>query len=311
VELGGEGKMKSGKKGTRTSPFGVGKREGHDSSPFYGRRLFEGLTFQDTPLGNQPLRRPSQQEAWLNKVFCRSSENMEDIPDGSIALAFTSPPYNNGKEYDQDLSLEEYLQLIERVGREVYRVLVPGGRYVINIANQGRKPYLPLTAYFWNLHMRIGFVPMGEIIWVKGKGASGNCAWGSWLSAKSPRIRDVHEYLLVLGKKETSRPDQGRSTITRDEFLEATLSTWYIPPERAKKVGHPAPFPVELAERVIQLYTYEGDVVLDPFAGSGTTLVAAKKLRRGYVGYEIVPDYCRLIQKRLEGCHAESENGNQ
>lgn len=175
-----------------------------------------------------------------------SSEQMP-IPDKSVALAFTSPPYNVGKDYDDDMSLCDYLALIKRVAQEVHRVLVPGGRYVINIANLGRKPYIPMHAHFYHLHMEVGFVPMGEIIWQKARGANGNCAWGSWRSAKSPRLRDVHEYLLVLAKERVSRSDRGVSDMTGQEFMEASLSIWDIPPESARKIGHPAPFPVALA----------------------------------------------------------------
>jgi site-specific DNA-methyltransferase (adenine-specific) len=178
-------------------------------------------------------------------------------------------------------------------------VLRPGGRYVVNIANLGRKPYIPLHAYFYGVHMAAGFLPMGEIIWRKGKGANGSCAWGSWRSARAPRLRDVHEYLLVFAKEDFSRPERGESDIERDEFMEATLSVWDILPESAKRVGHPAPFPVELAARVIQLYSYVGDVVLDPFLGSGTTAVGAIKSGRRFVGFEIDADYFALAQSRV------------
>jgi len=221
------------------------------------------------------------------------------IPDNSVALAFTSPPYNVGKDYDENMSLDGYLGLIQNVGREVYRVLRPGGRYVVNIANLGRKPYIPLHAYFYKAHMEVGFLPMGEIIWQKGKGASGNCAWGSWKSAKSPRLRDLHEYLLVFAKGLFSRPEKGESDISSEEFMESTLSIWQVQPESAKEIGHPAPFPIELASRVIKLYSYVNDVVLDPFVGSGTTCVAAKMLKRYYVGFDISADYCSLAEKRL------------
>jgi site-specific DNA-methyltransferase (adenine-specific) len=186
------------------------------------------------------------------------------------------------------------------VAYEVYRTLLPGGRYVVNIANLGRKPYIPLHAYFYHLHMGMGFLPMGEIIWRKGKGASGSCAWGSWRSAKAPRLRDVHEYLLVFAKESFGRPDRGESTIDREGFMAATLSVWDIPPESARRIGHPAPFPVALAERVIQLYSYVGDVVLDPFCGSGTTCLAAHQLGRRWVGYEVSEDYCALARQRVE-----------
>jgi site-specific DNA-methyltransferase (adenine-specific) len=203
-----------------------------------------------------------------------------------------------GKDYD-DMSLEAYLELIQNVGREVNRVLRPGGRYVINVANLGRKPYIPIHAFFWDIHTSLGFLPMGEIVWQKGKGANSSTAWGSWLSSKAPRLRDIHEYLLVLAKQDFSRPDSGESDITRDEFMASTLSVWEIPPESAKRVGHPAPFPVELAARVIRLYSYVGDVVLDPFVGSGSTCVAAALNGRRFVGYDIAQQYVDLSWKRL------------
>lgn len=284
-------------KKTKTSSFGVSKREGHDSSEFYNRNIYAGEQSTETESRSEiPARRLGE---WVDRLYCQSSESMP-IPDNSVALSFTSPPYNVGKDYDEDISLEEYLALIQRVGKEVYRVLRPGGRYVVNIANLGRKPYIPLHAHFYNIHQELGFLPMGEIIWQKGKGANNSCAWGSWKSARSPRLRDLHEYLLVFAKEDFSRPDKGESDISGEEFMAATLSVWEIQAVSAKKIGHPAPFPVELAERVIQLYSYVDDVVLDPFCGSGTTCVAAKGLKRHYVGFDISGEYCELAQKRLE-----------
>ncbi|MBN2147640.1 MAG: site-specific DNA-methyltransferase [Anaerolineales bacterium] len=281
-------------KRTHTSSFGVSRREGHDASAFYARSLYQDLSPPAEPEAG-PLAPPEQ---WSDRIYCQSSEQIP-LPDSSVALAFTSPPYNVGKDYDKDISLEAYLDLIGRVGREVFRVLQPGGRYVINIANLGRKPYIPLHAWFYHLHQQVGFLPMGEIIWQKARGASGSCAWGSWRSAKSPRLRDLHEYLLVFARQSFSRPDKGPSDITADEFMEATLSVWNIPAESAKRVGHPAPFPLALAERVIRLYSYLGDVILDPFAGSGTTCLAALRLGRHYVGLDTDPAYCALAQKRI------------
>lgn len=288
------------KKGTKTSSFGTGKREGHDSSEFYQRNLYGEQFAEEMPL--KELRKISVPEPgeWTDKIYHHSSEDMSAIPDNSVAVAFTSPPYNVGKDYDDDLGLDAYLDLIENVAREVYRVLRPGGRYVINIANLGRKPYLPLHAFFYQRHMTIGFLPMGEIIWQKGRGASGSCAWGSWMSAKAPRLRDLHEYLLVFAKQSFSRPDRGESDISRDDFMSSTLSIWEVPPESAKKVGHPAPFPVGLASRVIQLYSYVGEVVLDPFVGSGSTCVAAAKNQRHYVGYDINAEYVTLSESRIK-----------
>lgn len=288
---------------TKTSPFGTSKREGHDSSLYYKRNMSKNFLEiirlrQDDAPDTRHTREPETLD-WKDKVFLQSSEEMVEIPDGSIALAFTSPPYNVGKDYDEDLSVDEYIDLIYRVGAEVHRTLVEGGRYVINIANLGRKPYIPLHAIFYQVHIALGFIPSGEIIWRKGSGANGSCAWGSWQSAKNPCIRDLHEYLLVFNKGRIGRPDRGESDISKDEFLKATLSVWDIPPEYAKRVGHPAPFPVELCQRVIQLYSYRGDTVLDPFAGSGSCLVAAKQLNRHFVGYETVEGYYKIALKRL------------
>ncbi len=293
---------------TKTYTFGSSKREGHDSAAFYQRKLYhagfsavweEFLLAWEGEKSKLSSIQPRPLEDWADRVYCHTSEEMVHVPDSSVALAFTSPPYNTGKEYDDDLSLTAYLLLIARVAAEVYRVLVPGGRYVVNIANLGRKPYIPLHALFYFIHVQAGFLPAGEIIWQKSKGANSSCAWGSWRSAKAPCIRDIHEYLLVLAKERFDRPDAGASDIGRDEFMKATLSVWDIPPESAKRVGHPAPFPVELAGRVIKLYTYTGDVVLDPFCGSGSTLVAAAQNSRHWVGYDIVPEYCALAERRL------------
>lgn len=287
---------------TATTSFGTAKREGHDSSAFYSRNLYKKFTNGHLDEADDQTEVPAL-EVWADRIYRKSSEAMEeDIPANSVGLAFTSPPYNVGKDYDDDMSFDDYKALITNVARQVYRALKPGGRYVINIANLGRKPYIPLHSYFYQIHAdEVGFLPMGEIIWQKGKGASGNCAWGSWKSAKSPRLRDLHEYLLVFAKQSYSRPDKGESTFeSSEEFMSATLSIWDIPPESAKRVGHPAPFPVELAKRVIKLYSYADDVILDPFMGSGSTCVAAKELGRHYIGYEILEEYCNLAQSRLD-----------
>lgn len=283
-------------KRTRTSSFGVSRREGHDSSAFYARNLYD--VSPASPPSSIPVVQENPGREWADRIYCGSAETMP-LPPDSIALAFTSPPYNVGKDYEGNLSLADYLGLVQRVAREVYRVLLPGGRYVVNVANLGRKPYIPLHTYFYRAHLDEGFLPMGEIIWQKSKGANGSCAWGSWKSARSPNLRDVHEYLLVFAKGAFTRPDKGESDISAEEFMEATLSVWQIPPESARKVGHPAPFPVELATRVIKLYSYVNDVVLDPFAGSGTTCLAAKLLQRHYVGLDVSREYCDLAEKRL------------
>ena len=144
------------------------------------------------------------------------------------------------------------------------------------------------------LREELGFLMRGEVIWRKGKASSNSTAWGSWLSASNPIFRDIHEYCLCFSKGRVQRVSQGKNTIQRDDFLESTPSVWDIQPDSARSVGHPAPFPVELPRRFIELYTYEDDVVLDPFIGSGSTALAAVGSGPRYVGYETNEEYVAL-----------------
>ncbi len=225
---------------------------------------------------------------------------MDGLPDNCVHLMVTSPPYNVTKTYDDDLSLHEYLELLRRVFAETYRVLANGGRACVNVANLGRKPYIPLSDHISHIMLEIGYLMRGEIIWAKGAGAGVSMAWGSWQSAANPVLRDTHEYILVFCKGSFSRPKKDKqSTISRDQFMDWTKSVWTMNPESARRVGHPAPFPLELPARLIQLYTFAGDVVLDPFLGSGTTALAAAQSGRRYVGYDTSEEYLTLAQKRL------------
>lgn len=278
---------------TETASFGAGKRESHDASGFYRRRLHRAVS--SAGIG-EPVSPPPEV---IDRVFCQSSESMSQIPDNCVALMVTSPPYNVGKEYDHDLTLDEYLDLLDRVLAETYRVLEPGGRVAINVANLGRKPYVALNHHVAGLLQDRGFLLRGEIVWQKAQGAGGSCAWGSWRSAKNPTLRDLHEYVVVAGKGSFGRSRIGEDTIGRDEFLQATVSIWNIPPESARRVGHPAPFPVELPRRLIELYTFRGDLVLDPFIGSGSTAVAAVVSDRRYVGFDREPEYVALAERRI------------
>jgi site-specific DNA-methyltransferase (adenine-specific) len=278
---------------TSTASFGAGKREGHDATDFYTRRM-TGVR-ENIDIGS-PVAPPSDV---LDQLFLQSSEDMHQIPDDCVALMVTSPPYNVGKDYDDDLDIDEYLGLLERVFAETHRVIEPGGRVAVNVANLGRKPYLALNHHVSNLLTEIGFDLRGEIIWQKAKGAGGSCAWGSWRSAKNPTLRDVHEYIIVASKGSFRRQRKGEDTIGKDEFLEATVSIWDILPESARRVGHPAPFPVELPRRLIELYTFRGDLVLDPFIGSGSTAVAAVESGRHFVGYDLDPSYLEIAERRI------------
>ena len=292
-------------KKTKTSSFGSPGRAGHDASAFYSARLYEDQPQADGAAFTENQIRPEH----LDTIFNSSSELMSELPDNSVHLMVTSPPYNVGKDYDTDLTLEEHLALLKRVWTETYRVLVPGGRACINVANLGRKPYIPLHVFMVRDMLDLHFLMRGEIIWDKGASASASTAWGSWQSAANPTLRDIHEYILVFSKGSFQRgrsqpdgelePTSRKNTITKEQFLEYTKSVWDFSAESARKIGHPAPFPLELPSRLIQLYTFEGDVVLDPFMGSGQTALAALKSDRHFVGYEINADYHKLAQKRI------------
>ncbi len=260
------------------------------------------LVFAETPL---PLEN-------INRIYCSSSERMAELPDRCVQLMVTSPPYNVGKDYDSDLTLEEYLAFLKRVWGEVLRTLAPGGRACINIANLGRKPYIPLHAFIIRDMLALGFYMRGEIIWDKAASAAASTAWGSWRSAANPTLRDVHEYILVFSKDSFRRqpPSPQANTISREQFLEYTKSLWTFPAESARKVGHPAPFPIELPSRLIQLYSFANDVVLDPFMGSGQTALAALKAGRLYVGYELDSEYVELASRRLQAYALAEDAGS-
>lgn len=291
--------------GTKTSSFGTPGRINHDSSEFYNSKLYTGQNNIKQPLVYKENRVPADK---LNRIYCKSSESMSEIPDNSVHLMITSPPYNVKKEYDEDMSLDEYRELLYKVFLETYKKLVTGGRACINIANLGRKPYIPLHSYIIEDMLKIGYLMRGEIIWDKAASASPSTAWGSWMSASNPVLRDTHEYILVFSKESFSRRRNGKqNTITKDQFLEWTKSVWTFPAVSAKSIGHPAPFPEELPHRLIQLYSFKGDVILDPFCGSGTTCLAALKNDRYYIGYDIKPEYVKLANARINNSSIQIE----
>ena len=301
--------------GTATSNFGVGRRESHDASAFYER--FEAPSLS----GDDDL--PAAYE--LDEPFVEGdARNMHTVLDNSVALVVTSPPYFAGKQYEEELEREgvpssylEYLDMLREVFAECARKLEPGGRIAVNVANLGRKPYRSLSADVIHiLQDDLNLLLRGEVIWRKGEGAAGNCAWGSFRNAANPVVRDITERVVIASKgrfdRAKARPERERlglpseSTIDADEFMAATLDVWDIPPESARRVSHPAPFPVELPERLIRLFTYAGDLVLDPFMGSGSTLVAAARLGRRYAGYDLDPTYVDIARLRVrdEGASA-------
>lgn len=287
-------------KGTKTSSFGTKGRVAHDSSKFYNSKLYKEITNKDSDIIVNEF--PNE---LLNTIIASSCENMKDIPNNSLHLMITSPPYNVSKEYDNDLSLNEYLNLLKNCFTETYRVLVDGGRACINIANIGRKPYIPLSDYVSKIMIEIGFNMRGEIIWNKSAGAGISTAWGSFQSASNPILRDVHEYILIFSKgnykreRDKNEKEFRHDNITKKEFIEWTKSVWTMNTESAKRIGHPAPFPEELPNRLIKLFSFTNDIVLDPFMGSGTTAIAAIKNSRNFVGYEINEEYINLANNRI------------
>jgi DNA modification methylase len=284
-------------KGTETSAFGTKGRVNHDSSKFYNSKLYSELGVNNL---TDKIQNDFPEEL-LNKFIIGSAESLIELPNNSVHLMITSPPYNVSKEYDEDLSLKQYLQLLENSFTETYRVLVNGGRACINVANLGRKPYIPLSDYISKMMLEIGFNMRGEIIWNKAASASPSTAWGSWQSAANPILRDIHEYILVFSKGDYKREKEDKeNTIKKEQFMEWTKSIWTMNAESARRIGHPAPFPEELPYRLIQLFSFKGDIVLDPFMGSGTTAVSAIKSERNFVGYDISKDYCELAEKRIK-----------
>ena len=287
-------------KGTKTSSFGTKGRVAHDSSKFYNSKLYKEIKNNNSDIIVNEF--PNK---LLNTIIASSCENMRDIPNNSLHLMITSPPYNVSKEYDNDLSLEEYLSLLKNCFTETYRVLVDGGRACINIANIGRKPYIPLSDYVSKIMIEIGFNMRGEIIWNKSAGAGISTAWGSFQSASNPILRDVHEYILIFSKgnykreRDKNEKELRKDNITKEEFIEWTKSVWTMNTESAKRIGHPAPFPEELPNRLIKLFSFTNDIVIDPFMGSGTTAIAAIKNNRNFVGYEINEEYINLANNRI------------
>ncbi len=311
-------RSRSPRRSTATTNFGSSRREGHDASAFYERFITPEVS------NDASINRPDE----VDVIYTHDARQMDKVASNSVALVVTSPPYFAGKQYEQSLGVNgvpatyfEYLQLLRDVFAECKRVLEPGGRIAVNVANLGRRPYRSLSGDVTQILQDLGLLLRGEVIWWKGRAAGGSCAWGTFQRPSNPVLRDVTERVVIASKGRFDRaltPTQrlarelpSTATISRDEFMEATTDLWEIGPESATKVGHPAPFPVELPKRLIELYTYEGDVVLDPFMGSGSAAVAALRTRRHYIGFDTDTDYVNSAEQRItsERQRLDSESG--
>lgn len=233
-------------------------------------------------------------ERALAKYYLGDARNMNLIEDESIQLIVTSPPYANARSYSSWEGYDEYLADMLLAWKECHRVLCNGGRIAINVVHGYGRPgspdgYFPLGHRVTDQLENIGFELRGVIIWNKTHSILGT-AWGSWLSASNPSLRDQHEFIIV-GHKGDAKRAKGEDTIDSDTFIKATSSIWYFPPKTRK--WHPAPFPAELPKRLIELYSFIGDSVLDPFAGSFTTVHVAEGLKRKGIGIDIHEEYVR------------------
>lgn len=232
--------------------------------------------------------------------------SVDYIPRDSIDLIVTSPPYNVDMQYDgfkDDIPYEKYLEFTEKWLRKAYELLKPDGRMCLNIPldkSKGRSEegFQSVYADVVSIAKKVGLKYFSTIIWNEGN-ISRRTAWGSFASASAPYVIAPVEVIVVLYKHVWKKRRKGISDITRDEFISWTNGLWTFSGENPKRVGHPAPFPFELPKRCIKLFSFIGDVVLDPFAGSFTTVIAAYLLNRVGIGIDISKEYCLRAKERL------------
>lgn len=243
-------------------------------------------------------------QSFVNKVICGDTiEVMKKMPENSVHLIITSPPYNVGIPYENHndlLPYKEYLEFLENTWLECYRILVQGGRICVNVPSvTADGEYQPLFCDVVNQMKKIGYIMRGDILWYK-QSISKRTAWGSWKSPSNPYVVQPYEFILVFSKKSRKlEGDKNKIDITKEEFIEFSNSFWAIKPQTQPK-GHPAPFPEELVYRLIKFYSYQENVVLDPFAGSGTVGVVALKTNRKFICIDKSLKYCELAQNHIE-----------
>ncbi len=233
-----------------------------------------------------------------------STAVLSQFPDNSVDLIFTSPPYNFGMDYDihnDETDWEAYFDKLFAVFKECIRVLKYGGRIVVNVQPLF-SDYVPIHHIISNFFMNEKMIWKGEIIWDKHNYNCNYTAWGSWKSPSSPYLKYTWEFLEVFCKGDLKKQgDSKDADITADEFKKLVVAKWDVGAERKmKEHGHPAMFPEKLAANVMKLFSFQGDIILDPFNGVGTTTVVAKKLNRKYVSIDISDEYCQTAKERIQ-----------
>ncbi len=240
-----------------------------------------------------------------NQIVCGDSADvLGQLPDNCIDLVFTSPPYNFGLQYggtsNDAVDWEAYFQKLFKILDECIRVLKYGGRLIVNVQPLF-SDYIPSHHIISNHLMEKKMIWKGEILWEKNNYNCKYTAWGSWKSPSSPYLKYTWEFVEVFCKGDLKKKGKTEDAdIDADSFKKWVVGKWSIAPERNMKVfGHPAMFPEELANRILLLFSFKGDVVLDPFAGVGTTCLSARKRQRKYLGIDVSEDYCRIATDRL------------
>lgn len=241
---------------------------------------------------------------------------MRKIPTGSVDIIITSPPYNFGLDYKDDkkndtVHWDEYFKKLDAIWKECARVLKPGGRLCLNVQPLF-SDYIPSHHLMSKQLLNHNLIWKGEILWEKNNYNCKYTAWGSWKSPSMPYLKYTWEFVEIFSKDTHKKAgDSSKADITGDEFKKWVYAKWSIAPERKMKdYGHPAMFPKELATRLMKLFSYQGDIVLDPFNGVGTTTLCAAETGRKYIGVDISSKYCNVSRKRIEQGNKENTSNH-
>lgn len=253
------------------------------------------------------LNSKSEINKFINKIITGDAEKvMSEIPSESVDIIVTSPPYNFGHSYANDTTEDtkewnQYFGKLLSVWKECYRVLKPGGRIAVNVQPLF-SDYIPTHHLISKQLLDLGFLWKTEILWEKNNYNAKYTAWGSWKSPSMPYLKYTWEFIEVFDKKTHKKVGQKENIdITDDEFKEWVLAKWKMTPEiKMQDFGHPAMFPEELPRRILKLFSYKEDIVLDPFNGAGTTTLVAYKLRRRFIGIDISEKYCEIAKQRIK-----------